>query len=464
MTYDAVVLGAGPAGYVCAIRLAQLGKKTAIVEGKDLGGVCLNVGCIPSKALIAASRFVKKSREAHKMGIDVGEAKVDILKMIAWKDSIVGQLTGGVKVLLEKNGVTIVRGFGKVISPSQVQVEGPESTILETKNIVVATGSRPIEIPGFPFDGENVWSSTDALAPTQLPKRLLVIGGGVIGLELGLVYHALGVELRVVEFMDRILPGLDAELSKEMGRSLKKKKIPVHLGAKALGYSQRDGSLLVQVDLGKGKTEEFACDAILSSVGRAPNGKGLGLEETGVDVTDRGFVSVDPQQRTRIPSIFAIGDITGQPMLAHKGSAEGLVAAAVIAGDPGAAFDPAGIPGVVFTDPEIATVGLTEEEAKEHGFEIGIGKFPFRASGRALSLMEPEGWVKIITDKKTDKILGVHMIGPEVTELIGEGTLALEAGLTAEDIAMTIHAHPTLPEAIMEAAENVHKMAVHVLN
>ncbi len=464
MTYDAVVLGAGPAGYVCAIRLAQLGMKTAIVEGKDLGGVCLNVGCIPSKALIAASRFVKKSHEAHKMGIEVGEVKVDIGKMIAWKNTIVGQLTGGVKVLLEKNGVTIVRGFGKVVSPNQVEVQGPESQVLDAKNLVIATGSRPIEIPGFAFDGKHVWSSTDALAPTALPKSLLVIGGGVIGLELGLVYHALGSELRVVEFMDRILPGLDAELSKEMGRSLKKKKIPVHLGAKAKGYSQKGGTLAVQVDVGGGKIEEFACDAILSSVGRAPNGQGLGLEEVGVEVTDRGFVPVDAQQRTRVPSIFAIGDITGQPMLAHKGSAEGLVAAGVIAGDTGAAFDPAGIPGVVFTDPEIATVGLTEEEAKAQGFEIGVGKFPFRASGRALSLMEPEGWVKIITDKLTDKILGVHMIGPEVTELIGEGTLALEAGLTAEDIAMTIHAHPTLPEAIMEAAENVHKMAVHILN
>ncbi|HHI78761.1 MAG TPA: dihydrolipoyl dehydrogenase [Planctomycetes bacterium] len=464
MNYDAVVLGAGPAGYVCAIRLAQLGMKTAIVEGRDLGGVCLNVGCIPSKALIAASRFVKKSREAHKMGIDVGEPKVDLVKMIGWKDSIVQQLTGGVKVLLEKNGVTIVRGFGKVATPHKVEVQGPEAQVLETKNIVVATGSRPIEIPGFAFDGKHVWSSTHALAPKQFPKRLLVIGGGVIGLELGLVYHALGAELRVVEFMDRVLPGLDGELSKEMGRSLKKKKIPVHLGAKAMGYSEKDGALSVQVDVGDGKVEEFVCDAILSSVGRAPNGHGLGLEEVGVEVSDRGFVSVDLRQRTNVPSIYAIGDITGQPMLAHKGSAEGLVAAASIAGDAGAAFDPVGIPGVVFTDPEIATVGLTEEEAKEQGFEIGVGKFPFRASGRALSLMEPEGWVKIITDKQTDKVLGVHMIGPEVTELIGEGTLALEAGLTAEDIAMTIHAHPTLPEAIMEAAENVHKMAVHILN
>ncbi len=464
MIYDAVVLGAGPAGYVCAIRLAQLGMKTAIVEGKDLGGVCLNVGCIPSKALIAAARFVQKSQEAHKMGIEIGEAKVDVGKLIAWKDSIVKQLTGGVKVLLEKNGVTIVRGFGTVTSPNQVQVNGPQAQVLETHNIVVATGSRPVEIPGFAFDGKNVWSSTDALAPKHLPKSLLVIGGGVIGLELGLVYHALGTELRVVEFMDRVLPGLDAELSKEMGRSLKKKKIPVHLGAKAMGYTEKDGTIMVKVDLGGGKVEEFACDAILSSVGRAPNGKGLGLEEVGVEVSDRGFVSVDAQQRTKVPSIFAIGDITGQPMLAHKGSAEGLVAAGVIAGDTGAAFDPVGIPGVVFTDPEIATVGLTEEEAKAQGFEVGIGKFPFRASGRALSLMEPEGWVKIITDKQTDKVLGVHMIGPEVTELIGEGTLALEAGLTAEDIAMTIHAHPTLPEAIMEAAENVHRMAVHILN
>ncbi|HMQ23067.1 MAG TPA: FAD-dependent oxidoreductase, partial [Planctomycetota bacterium] len=290
------------------------------------------------------------------------------------------------------------------------------------------------------------------------------IGGGYIGLELGFVYRNLGCEVTVVEFMDRVLPGMDPELSKEMAKSLKKRKINVLTNAKAKGYEKRGDKCFVQVDVEGGKVETIECDVILSSVGRKPNGKGIGLEELGVEVTDRGFVPVDAQRRTKVPSIFAIGDITEQPMLAHKGSAEGLVVAAVIAGDAGAAFDPAAIPLVVFTDPEIASVGLTEDEARAAGFDPVVGKFPFRASGRALSLGETDGWTKVVADRDTDKVLGVHMIGPEVTELIAEATLAIEMGATCEDIAMTIHAHPTLPETIMEAAEAVHKMAVHILS
>lgn len=464
MTYDALVIGSGPAGYPCAIRLAQLGQKVAIVESREIGGVCLNWGCIPSKALIAAGKLVKHAQEGHKMGITVSGVDIDIPKMVDWKDKIVNQLTGGVSTLMKKNGVDLHKGMARVVGPNKVEVHSSDGVeVLEARHIVVATGSRPIEIPGFAFDGENVWSSTEALSPKELPKRLLVIGGGVIGLELGLVYHNLGTEVRVVEFMDRVLPGMDAELSKEMLRSLKKRKIPVHLQARAKGYEKKADGLAVTVEI-DGKDEVFDCDVILSSVGRAPNGKGLGLEEVGVTVDERGFVPVDDKRRTNVPSIFAVGDITGQPMLAHKGTHEGLIAAAVIAGDTGAAYDPAAIPGVVFTDPEVASVGLTEEEAKEQGFEVLTGKFPFRASGRAMSLNATEGFAKVVVDKNTDKLLGLHMIGPEVTELLGEGTLALELGATVGDVAMTIHAHPTLGEAIMEAAENVHKMAVHILN
>ncbi|PIE22398.1 MAG: dihydrolipoyl dehydrogenase [Planctomycetota bacterium] len=464
-SYDAVVIGAGPAGYVCAIRLAQLGQKTAIIEGKDLGGVCLNVGCIPSKAMISASKLMHKlDGGTAAMGITVEGVKLDVDKLVQWKSKIVGQLTGGVKTLLQKNGVQIIQGMAKVTGPNTIQVEG-QSGAIEAKNIVIGTGSHPIEVPGFDFDGKNVWSSTEALAPKALPKRLVVIGGGYIGLELGFVYKNLGCHVEVVEFMDRVLPGMDPELSKEMTRSLKKRKLPVHLEHKAVRYSKSGGSLVVEIESRKdGKVSKIECDAVLSCVGRTPNGKGLGLEEIGVKVDDRGFVPSDAQGRTNVPSIWSIGDVAGQPMLAHKGSAEGLICAAAISGDESAAFDPAAIPAVIFTDPEIASVGLDEQQAKEQGFEPLVGKFPFRASGRALSLGETDGWVKVVADKATDKVLGVHMIGPEVTELIAEATLAIEMGATVEDLTLTIHAHPTLPEAILEAAENVHKMAVHILN
>ena len=468
MTYDVLVIGAGPAGYVCAIRCAQLGLSTAIVEKDELGGVCLNVGCIPSKAMIAAAGLIKKIKKADVMGITVKGIDLDVKKLVEWKNGIVGKLTGGVGNLLKNHKVDVHKGDAKLTTKTKVEVTSADGkkTTLEAKNIVIATGSTPIEIKGFEFDGKNVWSSTEALVPKEVPKRLLVIGGGVIGLELGLVYYNMGTEVRVVEFMDRVLPGMDAEISKEMGRSLKKKKIKTHLKAKAKGYKKTKAGLAVTVELtnpkGETKDEVFECDTILSSVGRSPNGKGLGLEKVGVNVDDRGFIAVDAQRQTNVAGIYAIGDVAGQPMLAHKGSHEGLCAAAAIAGQKGAAYDPACVPNVVFTDPEVASVGLSAEEAKAAGFDPVEGKFPFAASGRAMSLNETEGWVKVVGDRKTDKLLGVHMIGPEVTELIAEAGLAIELGATVEDMASTIHAHPTLPEVVMEAAEAVHNMAVHI--
>jgi dihydrolipoamide dehydrogenase len=464
MKYDAVVLGAGPAGYVCAIRLAQLKKKVLVVEKQFFGGVCLNVGCIPSKALIAAGHLMKKIHQSEVMGFEVAGVKLHVDKLVAWKQGIVNQLTSGVGSLLKQNGAETLMGTARVAGANKVEVTGQDGkkTAVEAEHIVVATGSRPIEIPGFAFDGNHVWSSTEALAPKSIPKRLLVIGGGYIGLELGLMYRHLGSEIRVIEALDRVLAGMDEEISKEMGRLLKKQGVPVHLNAKALGFKkEKDGSLTVEVEEG-GKKQGFACDQILSTVGRRPNGKGLGLEEIGVKVDEKGFVPVDAQRRTNVKHVFAIGDVAGQPMLAHKGSAEGLVAAAAIAGDKSAAFDPAAIPAVIFTDPEVASVGLTEEQAKAAGFTPVTGKFPFRVSGRAMALNELDGWVKVIGDQKTDKVLGIHMVGPDVTELIAEATLALEMGATVEDLAMTIHAHPTLPEAVMEAAEAVHKRAIHI--
>ncbi len=463
MSYDVIVIGTGPAGYVCAIRCAQLGLKTAVVEKRTVGGVCLNVGCIPSKAMINAGKTIKKIKSADVMGIEVDTPKLHIDKLVAWKDGIVSKLTGGVAGLLKSHKVTMHKGTAKLVSNTKVEVKSADGTeVIEAKNIVLAQGSSPIEIPGFAFDGDNVWSSTEALAPKELPKRLLVIGGGVIGLELGLAYYNMGSELRVVEFMDKVLPGIDAELSKEMGRSLKKRKIATHLKAKAKSYKKTKTGLEVTVEI-NGKDQVFECDKILSSVGRRPNGKGtMGMEEVGVALDERGFVTVDAQRRTNIPNIYAIGDCAGQPMLAHKGSHEGLAAAAAIAGQPGAAYDPACIPGVIYTNPEVATVGLSAEEAKAAGFDPVEGKFPFGASGRAMSVNETEGWVKIVADKNTDKILGLHLIGPDVTELVAEGCLAIELGATAEDLAATIHAHPTLSECTMEAAESVHNMAVHI--
>jgi len=462
MTYDVLVLGAGPAGYVCAIRCAQLGLKTAVVEKENLGGVCLNVGCIPSKALIAASKLVDKIRHADVMGIKAKFEGIDLGALVAWKAGIVNKLTSGVGGLLKNHKVDVFVGDGKFVAKNRVEVKGKDGTkALEAKHVVVAVGSTPIEIPGFPFDGESVWSSTHALAPAKLPKRMIVIGGGYIGLELGLVYHKLGTEIRVLEFMDRVLPGMEEELSKEMGRSLKKKKIEVHLKTKATGFKKTKNGLEVTAEV-DGKPQTFECDVVLSCVGRRPSGKGLGLEAIGVKVDDRGFVPVDHRRMTNVAGVYAIGDVAGQPMLAHKGSHEGLVAASAIAGDKGAAYDPASVPAVIFTDPEIASVGLSVEEAKKAGFEPVEGKFPFGASGRAMSLNETEGWVKVVGDAKTDKLLGVHMIGPEVTELVAEAALALEMGATVSDLAQTIHAHPTLPEAMMEAAEAVHSMAVHI--
>lgn len=463
MTYDAIVIGAGPAGYVCAIRCAQLGLKTAVVEKEYMGGVCLNVGCIPSKALIAASKLMDKIRHADTMGIKVSGVELDVSTLVKWKEGIVGKLTGGVGGLLKNHKVDTFSGEAKVLGRDKVEVtssDGKRET-LTTKNVVVATGSTPITVPGFDFDGKNVWSSTEALKPDRIPESMVVIGGGYIGLELGLVYHKLGTKVQVLEFMDRVLPGMEAELSKEMGRSLKKKKLPVEFGAKATGYTKKGKKLVVEAEVG-GKKKTFECDVILSTVGRFPNGKGLGLEECGVKVSDRGFVDVDHRRQTNVEGIYAIGDVAGQPMLAHKGSHEGLIAASAIAGDKGAAYDPACIPAVIFTDPEIASVGLTAEEAKEAGFKPKEGKFPFAASGRALSLNETEGWCKVIADEETDQVLGVHMIGPEVTELIAEGALAIEMGATIGDLTATIHAHPTLPEAVMEASEAVHQMAVHI--
>jgi dihydrolipoamide dehydrogenase len=457
---DVVVLGAGPAGYVCAIRLAQLGKKVVCVESVWLGGTCLNVGCIPSKALISAGHFAEQAKHAAEMGFTVAEPTLDIGKLIAWKDTIVKRLTGGIGMLFKKRGVEHIQGRGRVVGPGKVEVETSDGTqIVLATDIVVASGSEPAGIPGFEF-GPKVWSSTEALAPTELPKAMVIIGGGVIGMELGMFYAQVGTDVTVIEYADQILPGTDPELVKVVQRKAKKSGIKIHVSAAAKGWKDAGKGVDVEVEI-KGKTQSFKGDCILLTTGRKPVSKNMGLAEAGVDIDERGFITVDGLSKTSADHIYAIGDATLGPMLAHKGSAQGLVAAAAIVGQAGAGWDYQVVPGVIFTDPEIATVGLTEAEAKEKGIECKVGRFNFAGNGRALSMHAAEGLIKVVTRAEDDVIIGVHMVGPSVTDMISEAALAIESGLTAEDVSLTIHPHPTLSEVFMEACEDVHNMCIH---
>ena len=456
-----VVIGAGPAGYVCAIRLAQLGQSVTVVEKEYLGGTCLNVGCIPSKAMIAAGALLDRIRRASAMGIQVESVRVELDKLVAWKAGVVAKLTGGIGTLLSKHRVEHVAGAATFLDKGtlRVKTKAGEQT-LKADDFVIATGSVPMSIPGFAIDEDAVWSSTGALAPKKLPAHLLVIGGGYIGLELGIMYRKLGSEVTVIEATGGALPGQDRDCVAVIERSMKKMGVRFVPNALAKGFERKGGKSQVRVAIG-GAEETIACDQIVCTVGRRPYTEGLGLEKVGLAPDAKGFLAVDKQMRTSVPNVYAVGDVAGQPMLAHKGSREGLVAAAVIAGRHDE-FDARCVPAVIFTSPEMASVGLLEEQARAQGRTVVVGSFPFAASGRALSLMETEGFVKIVADAKTDEVLGVHMVGPEVTELVAEATLAIELGATSEDLARTIHAHPTLPEAIMEAAEAVHGLAVHV--
>lgn len=461
---DVCVIGAGPGGYVAAIKLAQLGKKVIVVDREYVGGVCLNCGCIPSKALISAAGFYDKMQHSEEMGLSIKGATVDFKKMQTWKESVVSKLTGGVAQLLKGNGCEYLAGSAKFKSPQELEIkmmDGKTETIKAT-NFVIATGSRPIEIPGFAFDKQNVLSSTEALELDKLPKRLAVIGGGYIGLEIGSFYQKFGVDVTVIEATAGLLLGVaDQDCVQVVARKLKKRGVKVLLNAKAVSYKKTGDSLVVKISI-NGAEQEIPADKILVTVGRRPNSDQLGLSEVGVKIDKRGFIEADKQLRTNIPHIFAIGDIAGQPMLAHKASKEGIICAEVISGK-NSVMDVKAIPAVIFTDPEIASVGLTADEAKAKGFDISIGQFPYGANGRALTMMDSDGFIKIITDKKNNLVLGVHIVGYEASNLISEAALALEMGATAEDIASTIHPHPTLPEMMMEAAESAMGHAIHIM-
>jgi dihydrolipoamide dehydrogenase len=396
------------------------------------------------------------------MGISVKDVKLDVARLVEWKQGVVSKLTGGVGILLKSHKVEVVMGSATFADKNTLSVKQKDGTTKSLKfdDAVIATGSSPIEIPGFAFDEDKVWSSTGALVPKKIPEHLVVIGGGYIGLELGMMYRRLGSKVTVLEATPGALPGQERDCVKIIERSIKKQGIELMTETFATGFTHEKGKSAVKIKTKAGE-KTILCDQILSTVGRKPYSAGLGLEKLGLAPDAKGFLAVDKQMRTKVANVYAVGDIAGQPMLAHKGSREGLVAAAVIAGQK-EEYDARCVPAVIFTAPEMASVGLTEEQCKEQNLSTKIGTFPFAANGRALSLMEAEGFVKIIADAKTDTILGVHMVGPEVTELIAEATLAIELGATSEDLARTIHAHPTLPEAVMEAAESVHGMAVHI--
>lgn len=464
--FDVVVIGAGPGGYVAAIRGAQLGLKVACVE-KDatLGGTCLNVGCIPSKALLHASEVYHQT--AHgigQFGVSADNVKVDVARMLAFKDKVVESNTSGIAFLFKKNKVTHLVGRGVVKGPGKVEVQGADgkTTTLSTKNIVIATGSAPASLPGIEIDEKRVVSSTGALALPAVPKNLIVIGAGYIGLELGSVWQRLGAKVTVVEFLDRITPGMDGEVSKHFERILKKQGMEILTSTKVTGVKSTKSGVTVSVEpVNGGDAQEIKGDVVLVSVGRKPYTDGLGLAEAGVKLDDRGRIEVNDHFETNVAGIYAIGDVIRGPMLAHKAEEEGVAVMELIAGQrPHVNYNV--IPGVVYTMPEVASVGRTEEELKKDGIEYVVGKFPFTANGRAKANGDTEGFVKILADARTDKVLGVHIIGAMAGTMIAEAALAMEFGASSEDIAMTCHAHPTHPEAMKEAALAALKRPLHI--
>ena len=466
---DAIVIGAGPGGYHAAIRLGQLGKNVVCFDRDEVGGVCLNWGCIPTKALLHVGEVARHIRDAGEIGLKVASPEVDREGVANFAMEVVKSNVGGVNTLFKANNVTFAYGQASFTGPKTVSLakrDNTTDTYTAKDAVVIATGSAPVDVKVWPRDGETIINSDDAVRIKSIPKTMLVIGGGVIGLEFATVYTRLGAKVLVVEMMPNLLTGTDLEISKTMGRILKKQGVEMALDTKVVSLEKSGEGVKAVLNGaftgGKDETREF--EVALVAVGRRPVTDGLNLEAAGVATNDRGFLDVDAQRRTKVPGIFAIGDITGAPMLAHKAMKEGVVAAEVIAGDLSSAYDPIAVPNCVYTDPEVATIGLSEEEAKAAGYELRIGKFPLAASGRARTMNESDGMIKLVGDAKTDLLLGMHIIAPQAESLIGEGVIALEMGATLEDIGLSIHPHPTLTESIMDAAEASHGKAIHIVN
>jgi dihydrolipoamide dehydrogenase len=461
--FQIVVIGGGPGGYVCAIRLAQLGFKTACIESRNtLGGTCLNVGCIPSKSLLNLSEEFHKVKNLSSKGIEIGEVKLNLSKMMKSKDKAVTVLTKGVEFLLKKNKVSYFKGTGSFKSKNEILIKDDKNKELtiQAEKIIIATGSAPVSLPGIDFDEKIIVSSTGALELKQVPKKMVVVGGGYIGLEMGSVWSRLGAEVHVVEFLDHITPGMDKEISNEFMKVLKKQGIKFHMQHRVESVKKNNSGAIVSTSDRDGNKKDFQCDVVLISVGRKPNTNGLNLEKIGVELDDKKRVRTKENFQTNIKDIYAIGDVIEGPMLAHKAEDEGIAVAENIAGQSGHVnYDT--IPGVVYTTPEVASIGKTEEQLKENKIKYKIGKFSFMANSRAKAIDDAEGFVKILADEKTDKVLGAHLIGPHAGELIAEIGIAMEFGASSEDIARTCHAHPTFSEAVKEAALSVDKRAIH---
>ena len=461
--FQAVVIGGGPGGYVCAIRLAQLGFKTACIESRgSLGGTCLNIGCIPSKSLLNLSESFHKAKNFSKIGIEVGEIKLNLQKMMENKDKAVSVLTKGVEFLFKKNKVTYFKGTGKLKSNKEINIIGLDNsqTTIESDNIIISTGSEPVSIPGVEIDEKIIVSSTGALSLKTVPKKMVVVGGGYIGLEMGSVWSRLGSEVHVVEFLDYITPGMDKEISSEFMKILKKQGLKFHLNTKVEKIIKNNNGVRINTIDKTGKKEELDSDVVLIAVGRKAFTKHLNLEKLGIELDEKKRINVNKKFQTNIENIYAIGDVIQGPMLAHKAEEEGIAVAELIAGQSGHVNYNV-IPGVIYTTPEVAAIGDTEEQLIEKKLKYKVGKFPFMANSRAKAIDEPEGFVKILADSTTDKVLGVHLIGPHAGELIAEMAIAMEFGASSEDIARTCHAHPTFSEAVKEAALSVDKRQIH---
>jgi dihydrolipoamide dehydrogenase len=461
--FDVVVIGAGPGGYVCAIRAAQLGLKVALVE-KDaaLGGTCLNVGCIPSKAILESSEaFYAAGHKLSAHGVRVGPVEFDLPTMMARKETIVKDLTDGIAVLMKKNKVEVYRGEGRLLGPGKISVTGESGeTLLESASVVLATGSLPVQLPFLPFDGTRVVTSTEALSFRAVPARLAVIGAGAVGLELGSVWRHLGSDVTVVELLPRIAPFAEPQMSQVLERSLKAQGLKFKTATQVTGAELGDSSVKLHLRDAKGADETLECDTVLVSVGRRPNSSSAGIREAGVELDEKGRVKVNEHFRTNLPGVYAIGDLIPGPMLAHKAEEEGVAVAEIIAGKPGH-VNYETVPNVVYTHPELAAVGLTEEEAKAKGLPVKVGKFYFKGNGRAKSLGDEDGLVKVVAHAETDRLLGVHIVGARASDMIAEAVVAMEFKGSAEDLGRTVHAHPTLSEIVKEAALAVSKTAIH---